>query len=392
MVGRASLADPARDITIGARRLFDGVARSPLEDVAVRIEGGRIRSIAPLTGNPSQIAFRADIVCPGFVDLQINGANDVQFNDTPSAEGIVAIVEGARQGGTAHILPTFITDADSRYRAAVAAVREARALGVPGVLGIHLEGPFLSPDRPGIHPPDCIRPMEEDDIAFLCAADCGALLLTLAPERAPEGAIRRLAEAGVTVFGGHTAADFDEITRACNEGLRGATHLFNAMSQLGSRSPGVVGAVLQSEDLFAGIIADGIHVHFANLALAHRLLADRLCLVTDAMLTLAGTTTAFRIGEKLIHRDGKQLSDANGTLAGAHLALDEAVRNATVHAGFPLADALYAASVNPLRALGLESGLGHVAPGRDASLTMLNDKLSAVGVYADGRLSDLGGV
>ncbi|MCB1350537.1 MAG: amidohydrolase family protein, partial [Maritimibacter sp.] len=131
--------------------------------------------------------------------------------------------------------------------------------------------------------------------------------------------------------------------------------------------------------------------HFANLALAHRQLADRLCLVTDAMLTLAGTTTAFRIGEKLIHRDGKQLSDADGTLAGAHLALDEAVRNATVRAGFPLADALYAASVNPLRALGLESSLGHVAPGRDASLTMLNDKLSAVGVYADGRLSDLGG-
>lgn len=142
------MSDRAADVTIAARRLFDGVSRAPMEDVVVRVEHGRIRSIAPLTTR-TRVSIRADIACPGFADLQINGANDAQFNDTPTAEGIAAIGQGARRGGTPHFLPTFITDAGTRYREAIAAVRDARARGIPGVLGLHLEGPFLSPARPG---------------------------------------------------------------------------------------------------------------------------------------------------------------------------------------------------------------------------------------------------
>ena len=370
------------DLTIRAAKLYPGDGAAALEDQVLDIRDGQITAIAQRRG---PVDLEVAIATSGFIDIQINGANDVQFNDTPSADGIAQMAEGARRGGTAHLLPTFITDEGRRYQKAVAAVARARDEGVAGIAGVHLEGPFLSPNRPGIHPPDCIRPLDETDIDYLRNANCGTCLLTLAPEAAPEGTIRQLVKAGVTVFAGHSAASFAEMQKAQREGLSGATHLWNAMSPLSSREPGVVGAVLASEALYAGIIADGVHVDFANVGIAARLKPDHLCLVTDAMLTLAGQTERFDIHGVEIRRDGNRLSDAGGTLAGAHLAMDEAIRNMVQHVGLALPQALQMASSNPARAI-QRPDLAKVRKGKAASLSFLSRDLQALGSYADGHL------
>lgn len=377
--------DQHNTYSVLARDLFDGSNLEPHKDTLVCVEDGFITEVRPV--NPKdQPILTVDVMCPGFVDMQINGANDVQFNDTPTVEGIAAIAQGARQGGTTHILPTFITAPDASYITAIQAVIDARASGVSGILGVHLEGPFLSPERPGIHPANCVRPINETDLVNLMSADCGIRLITLAPECAPKDAIKRLVESGAIVLAGHSVATCIDIVESAKDGLRGATHLFNAMSQMTVREPGIVGAVLGSNHLYAGVIADGIHVHPTNLNIAQKALGNRFCLVTDAMLTLAGETTEFEVYNAKIHRDGNRLSNTEGRLAGAHLAMDEAVRNMIRFCGVSQAQALYMASVNPIHALGLERSMGRLASEFNASMTFLNHDLQAVGTIVDGRI------
>ena len=228
-----------------------------------------------------------------------------------------------------------------------------------------------------------------DDLDALAAEDGGARLITLAPEEQPDGVIERLAEAGWTVFAGHSDATFDQIRRAADAGLEGVTHLFNAMSQITPREPGLPGAALDHRRLFAGIIADGLHVHPANLRLAaDRLGAGRLCLVTDAMPTLAGARTSFTLAGKTIRLDDGRLIDADGTFAGAHLSMIEAVRNMMRLADVSLAHALRMASTAPAHALGLGDRLGRIAPGYRAGLTLLDATLGVQGVIVDGRHLD----
>lgn len=362
---------------IRADRVFDGRGDAPLHDHVIEMSGGRITALRPArAGDPPPLAA---IAAPGFIDMQINGAADVQFNFDPTPGALARIAAGARQGGTAHLLPTFITAPGCDYLRAMDAARQAIAQRVPGVLGVHLEGPFLSPRRPGIHDPKAIRPMDQGDLAALTEDFPGILLLTLAPEEQPEGFIERLTHAGVVVFAGHSDARCDQTV-----GLRGATHLWNAMSQLTGREPGVVGAVL-SGDLFAGIIADGHHVAWPNVRLAVRVMPDRLCLVTDAMLTLAGTATEFALHGVTIRLADGRLTDAGGTLAGAHIAMDQCVANMVAHGGAGLAAALRMASGNVARALGI-TDLGWLGPGARASVTLLDQGLQAQGVVVDGQL------
>lgn len=366
---------------IRAGQVFDGRADAPLPDHVIEISGGQVTALRPArAGDPPAIA---DIAAPGFIDMQINGAADVQFNFDPTPQALAQIAAGARQGGTAHLLPTFITAPGRDYLRALDAGRQAIAQSVPGILGVHLEGPFLSPRRPGIHDPAAIRPLDETDLSALTEAFPGVLLLTLAPEEQPAGAIARLSEAGVVVFAGHSEARCNQVA-----GLRGATHLWNAMSQLTGREPGVVGAVLDG-NLFAGIIADGHHVAWENIRLAARLMPDRLCLVTDAMLTLAGTAQEFVLHGVSIRLADGRLTDAAGTLAGAHLAMDRAVANMVARGGVGLAVALRMASGNVARAIGV-ADLGWVGPGARASVTLLGNDLAARGVVVDGKLFEGG--
>ncbi|WP_281824481.1 N-acetylglucosamine-6-phosphate deacetylase [Jannaschia rubra] len=375
-----------RSYRILARRCYDGIGDALRSDTVIEVETGRIVEIRPATGQDAgdRDLVAHDLVAPGFIDLQINGAADTQFNFDPTPDALARIARGARMGGTAGILPTFITAPGRDYVRAIGAVRTAIAEGVPGILGVHLEGPFLSPDRPGIHDPDAIRALEPADLDHLIAAKAGTILLTVAPEELPNGMMARLAAAGLRVFAGHTAASADQIAHAEAEGLVGVTHLFNAMTQMTGREPGVVGAAFASRGLFVGLIADGHHVDWRNVATAIRLMPDRACLVTDAMLTLAGTATSFDLHGRRIELGDGRLTDATGRLAGAHISLTESLRNVLEHVGIGLPAALRLLTRNPGRALGLEDGTGTIAPGGPATLTCLTNGMEVAEVIIDG--------
>ncbi|MCP1169943.1 N-acetylglucosamine-6-phosphate deacetylase [Limimaricola litoreus] len=375
----------ADDLIVLPEALFDGEAEAPLADRAIVIREGRIHDVTKAAHAPPGRLLRAPVAAPGFIDLQINGGGGVMFNDAPTRDTLRRMARAARRGGTAHILPTFITAPDSSYLAAMQAVREALAEAEPGILGLHLEGPFLSPARPGIHPPSAVQRLSEADLDALCEGVGGPFLITLAPEEAPPGAIARLVGAGLRVFAGHSEADHAAMRRAADEGLSGGTHLFNAMSQIMGRAPGVVGSLFDDDRLFAGIIADDIHVHPANLRLALRVMTERrLYLVTDAMATLDAPEASFTVNGKTISQKDGRLADAEGRLAGAHLAMDEAVRNMCRLGGASRAQALRMASTTPAEALGLGADLGRIAPGQRASITLLTRDLEACGTVVDG--------
>lgn len=388
MSSNRSSAFPRRVL---AKSLYDGRSEEPfrdqLIDIATSDGASRINTVRPLASieELDSQTLVADIVAPGMIDLQINGALDTQFNFEPSVDAIARIAEGARRGGTAHLLPTFITAPGRDYLLAMEAGRQAIEIGLKGVLGVHLEGPFLSPSFPGIHEKAAIRSLQAEDLANLIAPFAGKLLLTLAPEEQQPDMLRALADAGVVVFAGHSAARGADIQIARQNGISGATHLFNAMSQMTAREPGLVGSVFDGRGLYAGIIADGYHVCWPNLRTTARLLPDHLCLVTDAMLTLEGKQTAFELhGERIELGDGR-LTNHEGRLAGAHISMDQCVRNVVEFAGVSTGRALMMASANPAAALGLDSELGRIAPGYRASMTLFNSDLSVEGVVVDGQ-------
>ena len=363
-----------------ARRLFDGTGGPERNDILIEIEDGRFTRIAPYRRSDSvQSVEEYDIVTPGLIDLQINGANDVQFNNDTSSSAIRKISEGAAKGGTAWILPTFVTSNGTNYLEAIDGVRNALDAGIPGILGVHLEGPFLSPYRPGIHPREAIRPLSEEDVNNLAQPFPGKILVTLAPEEQSPAVIAKLTDAAVTVFAGHTEATFAEMEAAKSEGLLGVTHLFNAMSQMQGREPGVVGSVLGG-GLYAGIIADGFHVHWNNIALAINVMPDHLCLVTDAMCTLAGTHSEFQFFDEHIFLSGGKLSNAQGTLAGAHIAMDGSLRNIIDKGIASPQIAVKLASRNPAAALGMGADLGQVNEGYRASLSLFDQDFCAKAV------------
>ena len=365
---------------IHADRLYPGGGRPALSTQRVEIEDGRIVAIDG--GGPGDADAGFDIVAPGFIDLQINGAGGVMFNDAPEAKTIERMAAAARIGGTCHIMPTYITAPGQGYSDALAAVASWAGPEVPGV---HLEGPFLSPEKPGIHPADHIRSLEEGDMALLLAHR-GRILLTLAPEEIDPDRLERLADAGLILFAGHSDADCETILDAAGAGISGITHLFNACSQMTAREPGIVGAALSDSRFVAGIIADGHHVSPRNLRLAHGLMKERLFLVSDMMPTFGSDITSFTIGDERITLEGGRLQSRDGRLAGAHLGLDRAVRVMIDEAGVDVADALHMASGVPAGVLGLGDQLGTVAVGRSASLTCLNGKFEAEAVAVAGKL------
>ena len=370
------------DIWIHAKQLFPGGGAAPVSDQLLQISGDRIALIRPA----SQIASAPeahfyDVVAPGFIDLQINGGGGILFNDSPDLPAVNAIAAAARQGGACHILPTFITAPEQEYGRAMEAV--SRAADRPEILGLHLEGPFLSPARAGIHNADFMRQMDARDVARLTGFE-GRLLLTCAPEQVTLADIRALIDAGVIVFAGHSDADIEMMNAAISAGLSGVTHLFNACSQLNAREPGIVGAALSDSRLFAGIIADRYHVHDANLKLAVAQMHDRLCLVSDTMPSFGTNLLGFVLqGREITLKDGRLVS-AEGQLAGAHLGLDEAVRNIISATQIAPEKALHMASGIPAKIVGLDSEYGAVREGRLASLTCLDRGLRACAVYVHG--------
>lgn len=372
---------------VNARVLVDGEI---VAGRAVLIDGSRIAAAVAADCIPADceiIDVGGGILAPGFIDIQVNGGGDRLFNDDPSIETIAAIGAAHRKFGTTGFLPTLISDDFATTVAAMEAARAAIAAGVPGVLGVHIEGPFLNPKRKGIHDAARLRAISSNDIALLSRPIGGKTMVTLAPEIVPCEAIRALADAGVIVCAGHTQANADQVAAALDNGLSGFTHLFNAMSQLTPREPGVVGAALLDENSRCGIIVDGHHVDPRVLKLALRAAPLRkFMLVTDAMPSVGGRKAFVLDGQQIAVVDGK-CSNADGTIAGSDLDMASAVRNAVELLDLSLADALAMASTHPAAFLGLDHEFGRIAPGYRADLVLLDDDLNALQIWIGGITS-----
>lgn len=371
-------------ILTGAR-LFDG--ERFLRDHALVVEDGAIVALTPHAERPRRGEERdlgGGVLAPGFIDWQVNGGGGVLFNETPTVEGIRAIVEAHRRHGATALLPTVITDAPGTLAAALEAARAA-AREVPGAIGVHVEGPFIDPRRKGAHPPEWIRPMREADAAALIAARNGAMVVTLAPASASNERIAQLAKSGIVVSLGHSDASAEEARGAFDAGATAATHLFNAMSQLAHRAPGVVGAALSDPRVICGFIADGYHVHEAATRVAFKAKgANGIALVSDAMPPAAGGPQIYELNGRRVTQNGLRLTLDDGTLAGAAITMLDAVRYVHRTIGVDLAEALTMATATPARLLRIDHRYGRLKPGFRADLVHLSDDLSLKGVWVGG--------
>ncbi len=345
---------------------------------AVLVDAGRISGLALPSDPRVRQAERHDLggryLLPGFIDCQVNGGGGVLLNDAPTVEGIRAITRAHRRFGTTSLLPTLISDEREVMARAIAAVDTAVAEAVPGVLGIHVEGPFLAPDRKGVHDAARFRVPDAEDVALVGSLTHGVTLLTLAPDRVALDTIRDFIARGVIVAAGHTAADYATARAALDVGVRGFTHLFNAMSPFTSRAPGTVGAALEDADSWCGLIVDGHHVHPASLRVAIAAKPrGKMFLVTDAMPPVGSDSPDFVLnGETISVRDGK-CQTADGTLAGSALDMATAVRHCVTLLGLPLAEAARMASTYPADFLGLSRTHGRIAVGRRADFTVMDE-------------------
>jgi len=349
-------------------------------------EGETITAVGSHAATGEVIDVAGGYLLPGFIDTQVNGGGGVLFNDETTAEGIAAIGAAHRPYGTTAFLPTLISDELSVIDAAMRATEDAIAKGVPGVLGIHIEGPFISKQRKGIHNPEMFRTLDDESKALMKSLKRGKTLVTLAPENCTPEDIAELAAAGVILAAGHTNATYETTVAALKAGLTGFTHLFNAMSPLTHRAPGVVGAALESLTSYSGLIADGHHVDWAALRIALRTRPiDRFMLVTDAMPTVGSATKTFVLnGQTIIVRDGVCVGP-DGTLAGSDLDMATAVRNTVEHIGRTLPEAAIMAATAPAHFLGLGASRGSLAVGQRADIVWMDSDLQMKGTFIGAR-------
>lgn len=360
--------------------------------LAVLTEDERITAIVaaddPRLAHAQRIDLQGHLLLPGFIDVQVNGGGGVLFNDDPSVAAIRTIGAAHRRFGTTGFLPTLISDELPVIERALAAVRAAIEAGVPGVLGIHIEGPFLNARRKGVHDAARLRVLDETAIDLLTSLGCGRTVVTLAPEMTTPQIIRRLSDAGVIVCAGHTDATCAEAQTALAHGLRGFTHLYNAMSPLTARAPGVVGAALDDRDSWCGLIVDGAHVDPVALRIAVRSKPrGRMMLVTDAMPSVGTGEDEFMLMGRRIEVHGHTCRDAAGTLAGSALGMADAVGNAVRLLDIDIGEAARMASEYPAAFLGLEAEIGRIEPGHRANLVLADAGFRVIETWIDGHSS-----
>jgi len=361
--------------------------------LAVLVENGRIVDVVADGAARVRAAQVRELhgtkLVPGFIDTQVNGGGGVLFNDEPTVDAVRRIAQAHRRFGTTGMLPTLISDDADVMQRAIAAVDAAIEQRVPGVLGIHLEGPYLAPARKGVHDASKFRVPGADEIAMATSLRNGKTLLTLAPDRVPAEVIREFIARGAIVAAGHTAATYEEMRAALDLGVRGFTHLYNAMTPLNGREPGVVGAALDDAASWCGVIVDGHHVHPASLRVAlDAKPRGKIVLVTDAMPPVGSDNPSFRInGEIATARDGL-LTVPDGTLAGSVLDMAQAVRNAVAWLDVPLDEAVRMASTYPAEFIGLGATHGRIAPGYAADLVALDAQSQITATWIGGEIED----
>ncbi|MCF7503311.1 N-acetylglucosamine-6-phosphate deacetylase [Vibrio sp. L3-7] len=359
-----------------------------LTDHAVVIENELIKKVCPISELPEGIEVR-DLdganLSPGFIDLQLNGCGGVMLNDEITADTMQIMHKANLKSGCTSFLPTLITSSDEDMRAVITAAREYHNQFQNQSLGLHLEGPYLNVAKKGIHSVDHIRKSDSEMIELICENSDLVAKVTLAPELNDPEHIERLHKAGVVVSIGHTNATYAEARQAFESGITFATHLFNAMTPMVGREPGVVGAIYDTPEVYAGIIADGFHVDYANIRIAHKIKGEKLVLVTDATAPAGADMEYFIfVGKKVYYRDGKCV-DENGTLGGSALTMIEAVQNTVEHAGIALDEALRMATLYPATAIGVESKLGRIKKGMVANLAVFDRDFNVKATVVNGQ-------
>ncbi|PQJ56967.1 N-acetylglucosamine-6-phosphate deacetylase [Vibrio splendidus] len=359
-----------------------------LTDHAVVIENELIKKVCPISELPEGIEVR-DLdganLSPGFIDLQLNGCGGVMLNDEITAETMQIMHKANLQSGCTSFLPTLITSSDEDMRAVITAAREYHNQYQNQSLGLHLEGPYLNVAKKGIHSVDHIRKSDSEMIELICENSDLVAKVTLAPELNDPEHIERLRKAGVVVSIGHTNATYAEARQGFESGITFATHLFNAMTPMVGREPGVVGAIYDTPEVYAGIIADGFHVDYANIRIAHKIKGEKLVLVTDATAPAGADMEYFIfVGKKVYYRDGKCV-DENGTLGGSALTMIEAVQNTVEHAGIALDEALRMATLYPATAIGVETKLGRIKKGMVANLAVFDRDFNVKATVVNGQ-------
>lgn len=360
-----------------------------LEHKTLLIDEGRIIDIVQTKETPGgfePIDLSGSRLIPGLIDTQVNGGGGVLFNDSPTVESLRTIGEAHRRYGTTGFLPTLISDDLSVVEKAIAAVHQAIEQRVPGVLGIHLEGPFLNPERKGVHDQAKFQRLTVEAVDLISSLKNGFTLVTLAPERTTPEMIRELCSRGVLVSAGHTAASYEQTRLALKSGVRSFTHLFNAMTPMSGREPGVVGAALEDINSWCGLIVDGHHVHAATAKVAIAAKAKgKVLLVTDAMPTVGSSNKQFFLRGEVIRAVQGRCATSDGTLAGSDLDMLSAVRNCVEKLSLPLEEALRMASLYPSQMLNLESQVGQLVPGFRANIVAIDQRLNALHSWIEGR-------
>jgi N-acetylglucosamine-6-phosphate deacetylase len=360
-----------------------------LRNHAVIIENGLIAQVCTRDELPEGIEIR-DLqganLSPGFIDLQLNGCGGVMLNDDVSAKTMQIMHEANLKSGCTSFLPTLITSSDEDMRTAIDAAREYQAQYKNQSLGLHLEGPYLNVAKKGIHSEDFIRASDDLMIDLICDNADLVAKVTLAPEQNKSQHIEKLHQAGVVVAIGHTNATYAQARQGFESGITFATHLFNAMTPMTGREPGVVGAIYDTPEVYAGIIADGFHVDYANIRLAHKIKGEKLVLVTDATAPAGAEMDYFIfVGKKVYYRDGKCV-DENGTLGGSALTMIEAVQNSVEHAGIALDEAIRMATLYAAKAIGVDHKLGRIKKGMVANLVSFDQSFKVQATVVNGDM------
>lgn len=364
-----------------------------LTEHSLVISADKVLAVIPdrdINSQDKQIDLKGHLLTPGFIDTQVNGGGGVLFNNSPTLGSIEAIGKAHRAYGTTGFLPTLISDDLATMQQAIEASQQALTAKTPGFLGLHMEGPYLNKLRKGVHCATKLHSPDQESLAMLQAlAHIGGSMVTLAPEVVPAGFIKQLSQKGVTVAVGHSNASYDIIKQSLRDGASGFTHLYNAMSPLTSREPGVVGAALEDKHSWCGIIVDGHHVHPATLNIAIKAKPKgKVILVTDAVHTVGATGTTFDLVGRSIYRDNGKVTTKEGTLAGSDLDMASAIRNCVKLLGLELSEALRMASLYPAQFLNIDDKVGKIAPGLKANLTLLDEDLQVVDTWIDGIAND----
>ena len=362
-----------------------------LDDHAIIVANGLIERICPLADVPANVEQRSvngAILAPGFIDVQLNGCGGVQFNDTAEAvtiETLEIMQKANEKSGCTSFLPTLITTSDDLMKQGVRVMREYLAKYPHQALGLHLEGPWLNIVKKGTHNPGFVRKPDAELVQFLCDNADVITKVTLAPEMVDPAVITQLANAGIVVSAGHSNATAKEARIGFRAGISFATHLFNAMPYMSGREPGLTGAILDANEIYCGIIADGLHVDYINIRNAKRLKGDKLCLVTDATAPAGANIEQFIFAGKTIYYRNGLCVDENGTLSGSSLTMIEGVRNLVNHANIALDEVLRMATLYPARAIGVDKQLGSIAPGKVANLTAFTHDFKIIKTIVNGN-------